>query len=446
MFLSFYYVFLLIGIFLLIIFFYFVNKSPLNFLIFGMYVLAFTPFYLGLDISKLPEIFVDESPFVIYFIYFVFSLYFFTHLKDLNFKNYFYPFVFLSIFIICHSISFFTAKTSYEQIRAFFETYGWSFFIFTFFFVEVNQKNYEKLITNVKIITVILSLYIIFEYIFKYNPVFELMKSLNVNIEKGYLYISPGLAQKAGGVYRPYGTFSIPSTVGTFIALGFPFLFYNFNAKSVYSAIIALIAIIFNYTRGVWVALATVSILYLKKLRKLFPFFIIIGVISLYLLYVFLPENPFVKRLFDPSNLMARFVYWKIAFLILKEKLLFGIGHGNFKEVYLQYVDYINLYSFLDIHEVTVADNMYLNTLVEHGIIGFLSLIMFISYIFIRFYRYCRKEKDSKKVEFIKYVSMAFSIFLVAGFFADVNLFPKCMKYLFILLGSAFGVIKEEEV
>ena len=82
-----------------------------------------------------------------------------------------------------------------------------------------------------------------------------------------------------------------------------------------------------------------------------------------------------MQRLTDPNNLYSRFVYWSLAVKMFVAHPILGVGHMQFGKVYLDYVQDLSNVAHFDIGKVSVADNMYLTTTVEHGALGLATLI-----------------------------------------------------------------------
>jgi O-antigen ligase len=145
-----------------------------------------------------------------------------------------------------------------------------------------------------------------------------------------------------------------------------------------------------------------------------------------------------MRRLTDLSDLFYRFEYWKIGARVFAGHPLIGVGHMQFKKVYLQYVtDLSNVVTF-DISTIFVADSMFLTTAVEHGLLGLISLLAFLIYVgyLLRTSRTAlsRQGIDSK-ASMVRCSELALIIYAVTGSLADIHQFTKATKYFFILLG-----------
>ena len=154
--------------------------------------------------------------------------------------------------------------------------------------------------------------------------------------------------------------------------------------------------------------------------------------------YTVLEDSPFLQRLTDPKDLYARFEYWQIAFRIFAVHPLIGAGHMQFGQVYLNYVQALSGLASFDISTVSVADNIFITTLAEHGILGIVSLVVFLVFsgmLLSRFRKRMSLAGLTAQATFIRCSELALITYVVTGLFADVHLFTKATKFLFILIG-----------
>ena len=89
-----------------------------------------------------------------------------------------------------------------------------------------------------------------------------------------------------------------------------------------------------------------------------------------------------------------------------------------------------------------MIDNIYLTTLAEHGIVGFVGLIAFLICTGILLKRFRTRLLDLglvRQASLIQATQLVLVIYAVSGFFADVNEFTKVTKFFFILLGVGLG-------
>jgi O-antigen ligase len=149
-----------------------------------------------------------------------------------------------------------------------------------------------------------------------------------------------------------------------------------------------------------------------------------------------------MQRLTDPNNLYSRFVYWSLALKMFVAHPILGVGHMQFGKVYLDYVQDLSNVAHFDIAKVSVADNMYLTTTVEHGGLGLATLIgIFIGAALLLKSLRARLLALGKVREagLAQCALQALVIYAATGCFADLDLFTKATKYMFILVGLGLG-------
>jgi O-antigen ligase len=396
-------------------------------------LLGITPFYWGIDLGSLPAVPLDQGIYLVYFVY-CGLLYFILKRDRLNAGGKLLLPIFL--FLVFHTIPFALNPFDITTCRNFFETIFLGNIFFYVFLNESNRGNASSNMLDMMVTaTLAIAIYMLLEYLFMANPILE-------KAPHGYIYFSPELVSQAGGVYRPYGTFFTASEAGTFVAMGLPFVWHRFrerlNPVTILLCLLPVSALIINYTRGVWVAVFIACFLFYQKSRRLVFYLAPVTTIVLIILYFMFNNNVFIHRLFDLQNLWNRFFYWKISFQVLADNLLFGVGHMNYEHIYLDYIHTIDQTIDINVQDVMVADNMFLMTLAEKGILGFASLIGLIFAMgagLKQGARKCLRVGDIQTYHLLQACMISLTIYLVAGMFADVHLFQKVTKLAFITAG-----------
>ena len=208
-----------------------------------------------------------------------------------------------------------------------------------------------------------------------------------VGITIGFLCIG---YQAYHGSFRAAGFYGHPMTFGGFLCIYLPLISVWFfeglklkNKQTLLSAVVlalALMAWLFNATRGAWVALVPVLLFILgyyswqnKKVMALCLVLLCAG-------GAYLVNNPrFVQRTasivskVDTSN-TARFVFWNECYRIFKEHPVLGVGLGQAKAEYKKTGKLTNFF--------THAHSNLFQMLSENGLIGLLGYLLFIGYYF----------------------------------------------------------------
>gem|GEM_PF-5266422 len=404
-------------------------------------LLGLTPSLWGIDAGRLPKIFYDEILFLLLIICFCISV--LPPRKKRLWTGGPVAIAVFFFFITAHSLSFFVSPITYIPLRNFCETYLIGSLLFYLFYNEIDPATIHRVIDFICGTVIILSILTIAEALARYNPIMNEMKDI--------LYISPELAAASNGVYRPYVNFLYPSEAGTFMAMGLPFIINRAKTLNRYLGVgligVVLVAIAFNYTRGVWLAVGLSGFIFFKKLRKSLLVLIPLALALFILANTAFQDHPVIQRLSDATNLINRFFYWKVGMKVFWDHILIGIGHMNFEEVYLQYVRGISLDTELDIRQITVVDNTYLMTLIEHGLLGLISLLSLFSLFFVKLTSWAVKmgrKGHRQAAGLVNACLLSLTIFCLCGLLADVHLFTKATKFLFIIAGIGFAMSKAD--
>lgn len=139
-------------------------------------------------------------------------------------------------------------------------------------------------------------------------------------------------------------------------------------------------------------------------------------------------------------TITERWGLWRAGFRMFKEHPLIGVGLGNFSFLYNRYKPEDAIY--LKYHPV--IHNLYLEILVETGLLGFSAFVFFIVSLLRVFIRKARSIRDhSDSILFFGLLSC------LAGMAFQFNLYGgKTLNYLWILLGltaAAAGILGESD-
>lgn len=206
--------------------------------------------------------------------------------------------------------------------------------------------------------------------------------------------------QGLSGDSRASGFFGHPMTFAGYFCIYLPVLLVCFLEQRIYgkwrwlaggSFALGVVALLFNATRGAWLALALVLLFilayYLLKGNKLamlcLALFIAAGTgLSQY--------QPFVQRLATITDTKyqsntERLLIWQSAYTMFKDHPALGVGLGQYKDNYQKkYISPKAKEPYL-----SHAHNNFLQMLAENGVVGFVGfltlLACFIGYSFKRF-------------------------------------------------------------
>lgn len=202
--------------------------------------------------------------------------------------------------------------------------------------------------------------------------------------------------QGLSGISRANGFYGHPMTLGGWLCIFLPLLLIEFFERKLLGKYywlaglafcICSAGLVFNATRGAWLAVAIVSAVLLiyymfKNKRNLAVSIIFVALIS-----TFLVNNPkFMHRLdtiddFDKyqSN-TERILIWQSAWNMFKDHPILGVGLGQYTENYQQ--KYISPQAKEP--KLGHAHNNFMQMLAENGIVGFAGFVIMFGYIILK--------------------------------------------------------------
>ena len=204
------------------------------------------------------------------------------------------------------------------------------------------------------------------------------------------------VCQGLSGMSRANGFYGHPMTLGGWLCIFLPLLLIEFFEKKLLGKYywlaglafcICSAGLVFNATRGAWLAVAVVSAVLLiyymfKSKRNLATSIIFIALISTVLL-----NNPkFMHRLdtIDDFNKYQsnteRILIWQSAWNMFKDHPILGVGLGQYTENYQQ--KYISPQAKEP--NLTHAHNNFMQMLAENGIVGFVGFLIMFGYIIFK--------------------------------------------------------------
>ena len=204
------------------------------------------------------------------------------------------------------------------------------------------------------------------------------------------------ICQGLSGLSRANGFYGHPMTLGGWLCIFLPLLLIEFFERQLLGKYywlaglafcICSAGLVFNATRGAWLAVAIVNAVLLiyymfKSKRNLAVSIIFVALISIVLV-----NNPkFMHRLdtiddFDKyqSN-TERILMWQSAWNMFKDQPILGVGLGQYKENYQQ--KYISPEAKEP--QLSHAHNNFLQMLAENGVVGFVGFVIMFGYIIFK--------------------------------------------------------------
>ena len=266
-----------------------------------------------------------------------------------------------------------------------------------------------------------------------------------VGITIGFLCIG---YQAYHGSFRAAGFYGHPMTFGGFLCIYLPLISVRFfeslklkNKQTLISAVVlalALMAWLFNATRGAWVALTPVLLFifcyYSWRNKK-------VMVLCLVLLCAgggYLVNNPrFVQRTAsivsqkDSSN-RARFIFWNESVKVFKEHPVLGVGLGQAKRVIKESKEYKPWFTHYH-------SNIF-QMLAENGVIGLVGYLGFMGCFFIKNFKEFLSEKCPKSL-----IIAATTLAVFIQGITEYNFGNSAVMKAFWLVAGCFFLIKTTE-
>ena len=218
------------------------------------------------------------------------------------------------------------------------------------------------------------------------------------------------------------------NVIAGFLALVYPLLFIFIkeqkNTKVFISMMVFILFAIFLTKCRIVILISFVSTImflleYRKKIYIKFLIFFCILLLMFGITYI-----SFLKLNFD--SIPERIIWWKTAYLMFKENILFGCGFGNYSVLFKAFRPELVLNTLF-------AHNIIMQLLAEIGIFGVLSFVMLIISFYIEF---AKKTLDEKKTYI--YIAISVTSFMIINL-VDYSFFaPANMLVFFIIFSSMF--------
>ncbi len=197
------------------------------------------------------------------------------------------------------------------------------------------------------------------------------------------------------------------------------------------SLVLLILGLIFSRSRGAWFGFG-IAVLYLIIKTRSFILTVLTGSAGLLILVTNFFRNLLLTRLastniYDPA-LLGRFLLWLVGLRVAKQNWLFGVGWENFRFIKFNY----GYPRFGDPKFYFSTHNLYLETLVGLGGIGFLLFTFLLWGLIVRTDRVFTKTSAE-----YRYLALSINAALIA--FATHNLFDS-LSSTFIVIGMWFGM------
>jgi len=258
----------------------------------------------------------------------------------------------------------------------------------------------------------------------------------------------------AESINRAYGTFGHPNVLAFYLVLGISFLLFCWpmiqtRLRSRWPVIIILATLlVLTFTRGAWLgmllALGVMGIIHFRRL-------LLGGLIALVVIVAILPTvnvvttdvfgvdlrtvpgaKEIIARQADPSSYQWRLDVWTEMSRRFYERPVFGFGLGAFLVV-----RQLQVYDFF---QGVGAHNDYLRLLIELGLLGVCSYILFLASIFVHLGRkYRQLHNHPLSLPILSLISFSAAFVIMSVFDNLLQSTPVMWAYL-ILLGAVLNL------
>ena len=226
------------------------------------------------------------------------------------------------------------------------------------------------------------------------------------------------------------------NVIAGFFALIYPLFFIYVKNKQNKKAFIALtifvliaisltkcrIAILLSY-------ISTIIFLFEYRKNKIIKALIVLSIVLLVCSIVYVSS---LKSSFN--SIGDRFVWWKTAYLIFKENVIFGCGFGNYMVLFKTFRPEL-------VVNTLFAHNIFMQLLAETGIVGVLGF----SVLLVSFYmKFIKRMKEGENSFFYICIATSITSFIIINL-VDYSFFvPANMLMFFIVFSSMFYIETEQ--
>lgn len=236
-------------------------------------------------------------------------------------------------------------------------------------------KKHQMIFVTFSTALLLASLFAVVVFFLKYNP----LNQTSASIVKNSTYI-----WRTGGFFRNSMPFAHSYAIAACLIFGLAVseILKKINLHSLLflvSSMVAFLAIIFSFTRGVWLGLTLSLPLIVFMIRPRLAIYSIL-ISTLVVIFMYTNVEMFKKRIDDTIHLTTssdhvRPVLWRTNWEIFKDHPWFGVGYGQNKDLLKEY--YIKT-GVPENYFLGHAHNQYLQWFAGTGIVGFMCYMIFI--------------------------------------------------------------------
>lgn len=284
-------------------------------------------------------------------------------------------------------------------------------FIFLFYIGKelfLFEKDREMVSLVICICSGIVAFFGILETIFAFNPIYV------------YFVDNPYYERYISGCVRPMSTQFNPAPLATYLLVTLPFIIYIFKQKGLFKQILGFIGIVLNiacflltFCRSSFLGLVIMLFFYQlvkKRYKLLFVSILVVIVFSsaaFFLPYPFNRISPQGIGIYGTGIFSEyRISRLQMAWQMLKDKPLFGVGLNHFRTSFDRYYPAKAQIQYID-YEIKIADNMHLTLMAEIGLIGMMGFWIFVLFLLRKGLRYFVKLGEDRNKKSILLATMS---------------------------------------
>ena len=209
---------------------------------------------------------------------------------------------------------------------------------------------------------------------------------------------------------------------------------------AVCSMAILAIAVYLTESRVAILTLVFMILLYLFFHNK--QRFLLHGLIALIVIFLIdaLLDLGIIRNFYLLREQNARLGIWLAGLMHWSDHPILGFGPSNFEIAYELGLSELSLpdWAAMESRRIPWAHNLYIETLVERGLLGLIALLLLLTVIFLRLRNHA-KQSAKPSTDFHFFIFIAFCGYLFAGFFEPTMQRIWVANSLFVFLGLAFS-------
>ena len=252
---------------------------------------------------------------------------------------------------------------------------------------------------------------------------------------------------------RVVSTFENPNVFGEYlimlipVAIAFILIAKNFTQRSAgaLAVVLSFAALIYTWSRGAWLGCIGSLAIFLVIVTKYALGAYTVGLMSVPLLIPFLPSSILdrftsIGNMTDSSTSYRVFI-WEATANMIKDNFICGIGVGTgaFQTVYSEY-------ALAGIERAPHSHNLYLQILVELGIVGFVIFAFTMFLFFSKVFTFLKKSENRESKLIVGAIACGIIAILIQGLTDYVWYNYRVFSMFWMMLAVATAIINSNNI